>query len=176
MNTNAHLACLFPDIPVEVIKRARKMEGYKEALTKERMGEGSPVANKSASLKSVSITFGNRDSWKTIDEVEIAVGDVRQVNLAIRKVLPQIRYDLLVKIRKTALYKELLEAVRCPLNAAGRMSMLLESSEALNVNVKKFKKAWVKGGSNYNSLAASGWLVEKLIYFGLSIANRRFFT
>lgn len=38
MNTNAHLARLFPNVPVEVIKRARKTEGYKEALIKERMG------------------------------------------------------------------------------------------------------------------------------------------
>ena len=128
LNANAHLARLLPEIPMEVIKRARKTEGYKDVLIRKLRGYCSPVIEEppvlpaSTPMKSISITIGNRDSWKLIAEAEIAVEGARHVNLEIRKVLPQVRYNVLVKICKTAPYKELLGELWCLSNTAGRRS------------------------------------------------------
>lgn len=64
MNANAHLARLLPDIQMDVIKRARKTKWYMDVLIRIRMGYGSPETEKpvSASLRSVNVTFGKRDS------------------------------------------------------------------------------------------------------------------
>ena len=70
------------------------------------------VQPESAPLSKCSITVGNRDSWKLIAEAEIAVDGERYVNLAIRKLLPQVRHKTLVQIRKTDSHKSLLVEIR----------------------------------------------------------------
>ena len=140
LNANAHFARLLPEIPRDMIKRARKTEGYKGVLTRMREGGLSPVIEQpvlvqpeSAPLSKCSITVGNRDSWKLIAEAEIAVEGERCVNLAIRKLLPQVRHKTLVQIRKTDSYKSLLGEIRCQARAAGRKSVSPENRQRVLV-------------------------------------------